>query len=132
MISLNGSGPSDTASGGGKRPSVLVVDDDAGLRGLARAVLSEEYDVRTAEHGAEALSALNDDPVDVIVLDLQMPVLDGRGFFRALRAQGDTTPVLLASSYGVSAAKRQLGAEAAIEKPFGPDTLLREVARLIG
>ena len=114
------------------RPAVLIVDDDAGLLRLLTTILrSADYDVATALNGIDALDVAGRKHIDVIVLDLRMPVLDGPGFFRQLRARGDTTPVLLTSSFGARDAQRELGAEGAIEKPFEPDDLLEAVGSLL-
>jgi two-component system response regulator AtoC len=114
------------------RRVVLIVDDDAGLLRLLTLILrSADYDVATALNGVDALDVAERQHVDVIVLDLRMPVLDGPGFFRELRARGDKTPVLVASSVGARDAQRELGAEGAIEKPFEPEDLLAAVGSLI-
>ena len=114
------------------RRTVLVVDDDEALLRLLKAILrSADYDVSTALNGSDALDVTEHQHPDVIVLDLRMPVLDGPGFFRALRARGDTTPVLVTSSFGAFDAQRELGAEGAIAKPFEPDALLEAVGSLL-
>jgi CheY-like chemotaxis protein len=114
------------------KPSVLVVDDDASLIRLLRVILrTANYHVETAVNGLDALDLTDRQHIDVIVMDLQMPVLDGAGFFRELRARGDQTPVLVASSYGAHSARKELGAEAAIEKPFDPEDLIEAVAGLL-
>ena len=111
---------------------ILVVDDDPGLMRLVSAILrSAGYTVVTAPDGNAALEAVQSDDFDAIVLDLRMPVLDGRGFFRELRASGRTTPVLIASAYGARDAQLELGAEGAIRKPFEPDALLAAVAKVL-
>lgn len=114
------------------RPRVLVVDDDASLARLLKAILrTADYDVDTAANGSDALDFTAREHVDVIVMDLRMPVLDGPGFFRKLRERGDQTPVLVASSHGARNAQKELGAEAAIEKPFDPDDLIEAVGELL-
>lgn len=108
------------------------MDDDASLARLLKAILRmADFDVATAANGMDALDFTAKERVDVIVMDLQMPVLDGRSFFRELRARGDHTPVLVASSYGAHKAKKELGAEASIEKPFDPDDLIEAVGELV-
>lgn len=120
------------SSNGDSRHAVLIVDDDAGLLRLLSTILrSADYLVCTAVNGSDALDVAGQHHVDVIVLDLRMPVLDGPAFFRELRARGDRTPVLVTSSYGAHDAQKQLGAEGAIEKPFDPDELLEAVGALI-
>jgi DNA-binding response OmpR family regulator len=114
-----------------RRRRVLVVDDDKGLLNLLRLILNHTYEVSTATNGQDALTISEEKQLDLIVLDLRMPVLDGSDFFRELRARGDTTPVLLTSSFGARTAQRELGAEGALEKPFEPDTLLAAVGSLI-
>jgi CheY-like chemotaxis protein len=112
---------------------ILVVDDDPGLMRLVSAILrSAGYVVTTAADGSEALETMRSAEVDAIVLDLRMPVLDGRAFYRELRASGNHTPVLIASAYGARDAQIELGAQGAIGKPFEPDALLAAVARVLG
>lgn len=115
-----------------RRPCVLVIDDDVSLSRLVRTILSTaHYDVAQAYNGIEGLELTNREHPDVIVLDLQMPQMDGRGFFQELRARGDRTPVIVSSAFGARRAQRELGAEASLEKPFEPDALVATVARLL-
>lgn len=112
--------------------SVLIVDDDRNLSLFLSTVLTlEGHEVVTCSDGVEALSLLQDRQVDVIVLDLRMPKMDGRTFFRELRAIGNRTPVLIASAYGAHDAQRELGAEGAVEKPFSPDRLAGAIRKLL-
>jgi DNA-binding response OmpR family regulator len=60
-----------------------------------------------------------------------MPRMDGRTFFRELRAKGNSTPVLIASAFGARDAQRELGAEGAVEKPFSPDALARAIREVL-
>ena len=113
------------------RPRVLVIDDDVSLSRLVRAILrTADYEVAQAFNGIEGLEVVSREHPDVIVLDLQMPQMDGRGFFRELRARGDQTPVLVSSSFGARSAQKELGAEGSIEKPFDPDALVAAVTEL--
>jgi DNA-binding response OmpR family regulator len=111
--------------------NVLVVDDDPNLTRLMATILrTSGIEPLTASNGYAALDAVAQNDVDAIVLDVEMPEMDGRGFFRELRARGDTTPVLIASAYGAREVQRELGAEASVEKPFDPEVLLFELERL--
>ena len=108
--------------------SVLIVDDDRNLALFLSTVLTlDGHEVVTATDGQAALDLLVERAVDVIVLDLRMPRMDGRTFFRELRSRGDKTPVLIASAFGAHDAQRELGAEGAVEKPFTPESLARSI-----
>jgi DNA-binding response OmpR family regulator len=111
---------------------VLVVDDDSSLVRLLHVLLaSEGYDVATADNGKNGLDKLTADGFDLIILDLQMPVLDGKGFYKQMRELGYKTPVLILSAYGGSAARNELKADAVLTKPFEPDELLDKVHDLL-
>jgi CheY-like chemotaxis protein len=111
---------------------VLVVDDDVNLARLLRAILrTSGFEVVTASDSTAALDMASQQQFNVIILDLRMPVMDGRTFYRELRGRGDNTPVVISSAYGARAAQAELGAQAAIEKPFDPDRLVQTVSRLL-
>ena len=112
---------------------VLIVDDDSSLLRLIAAILRMGgYLPLSAQGGAEGLAFLDESPQpDLVILDLQMPEIDGRTFYRRARLMGYPGPVLLCSAYGAESARRELGATAAIAKPFDPDDLLSCVATLV-
>jgi two-component system, OmpR family, response regulator MprA len=116
----------------GAPPKVLVIDDDeALLRVLRLSLASDGFDVTTAADGAAGLEKLDEGgEYDVVVLDLQMPRLDGRSFYREMVSRGHKTRVLILSAYGAEEARRELGAAAAIGKPFDPDHLSATVRDL--
>ncbi|MGH6923108.1 MAG: hybrid sensor histidine kinase/response regulator [Propylenella sp.] len=76
--------------GGGPPPVVLVVDDDPTSRLLAGAALKDQMRVVEAENGLVALAALEREHVDIAVLDLDMPVMDGFGVIERARARPET------------------------------------------
>jgi CheY-like chemotaxis protein len=84
-------------------------------------LMSEGFTVALAGDGQQALAALEDVEPDLVVLDLQMPVMDGRSFYRAFRQRGYQTPVLVLSAYNAEGAQQELGAEAFLGKPCDPD-----------
>jgi CheY-like chemotaxis protein len=115
-----------------RHASVLVVDDDAAIARLVRLALrAAGFDAITAVNGAEALERLEDRAADLIVLDLEMPVMGGREFYRRLRATGARVPVVILSAYGAERARTELGAEAAVQKPFEPSELVEVIGRLL-
>jgi response regulator RpfG family c-di-GMP phosphodiesterase len=116
---------------------VLLVDDDAGLRALLRTTFDVfDIDVAEAEGADEARLLIEQDPPDVIVLDVLMPGMDGIEFCRELKSSRETRDigvVLLSGSEGGSrVAADAAGAEAYVPKPFSPLELLAVVERLAG
>src|SRR5260370_25254572 len=81
---------------------ILVIEDDDGIRALLSTVLmGRGYRVSLAEHGQAALQAIAQRRPDLILLDLAMPVMDGRTFLRAYEAQaGPHIPVIVLSVSG--------------------------------
>jgi DNA-binding response OmpR family regulator len=104
-----------------------VVDDDPALARLSTLALQiDGYEVQAFSSPVEALAQLADASVPnpkAIVLDLNMPQVDGREFYKRARALGYTDPVLILSAYGAEAAQHELGADAALAKPFDPEEL---------
>jgi DNA-binding response OmpR family regulator len=112
---------------------VLLVEDDPSLVRMMRLALrAEGLQVTTANDGLEGLECLETAPedFDVIVLDMQMPRLDGRGFYREMRGRGYETPVVVLSAYDAHQARIDLQAEASISKPFDPRDLIATISRL--
>jgi DNA-binding response OmpR family regulator len=111
---------------------VMIVDDDRNLSLLVATTLQiGGFEVVTAQDGETALDRIETEQIDAIVLDLRMPGMGGRNFYRELRSRGVDVPVLIASAYGARGAQNELGAEGAIEKPFDPERLLDAVQRLL-
>ena len=78
---------------------ILVVDDDKNTRRLYKAVLeSENYTVYTAENGEEALGLMDREHIDLVVLDVMMPKMDGYEFTKVLRESQNTLPILMVSA----------------------------------
>jgi CheY-like chemotaxis protein len=100
---------------------VLVVDDEEPIRSVVSTVLQEEgYCVATASAG-EALGMATDEPPDVIILDIMMPVIDGPELRRRLLAHPRTArvPVVVMTAAGDARAwASKLGAVGALQKPF--------------
>jgi class 3 adenylate cyclase len=110
--------------------SILVVDDDRVNRTLlTRSLTASGHEVRTAENGREALEALRESPVDVVLLDIVMPELDGIGALEQIKNDADLqdVPVIMISAlddYDSVVRCIELGAEDYLPKPFDP-VLLR-------
>src|SRR5438876_11955848 len=98
---------------------VLIVDDDHAVAAqLAAGFIARGYHVETASNGEEALRVVDRVRPVLVLLDLEMPVLDGRGFARELQARGMQLPLLLLSDD--QAARRiatEIGAAGYLSKP---------------
>ena len=118
---------------------VLVVDDDPHIRKFVREVLEDEgHEVVTAEHGADALErirASGDGPPDVIILDMNMPVMDGETFVRTYERIPTPPPRagIIVTTAGREARRKcdELGAQGCLPKPFDLTHLLGEVEGLL-
>jgi DNA-binding response OmpR family regulator/AraC-like DNA-binding protein len=109
------------------RPAILAVDDDAGARDAYRAALGEDFDLVLAEDGATALALVGSRPIDLVLLDLLMPGLDGLAVLERLRAADATARVLVVTGLDRAQAALsavRLGAVDVVLKPFDPDGLV--------
>jgi CheY-like chemotaxis protein len=113
---------------------VLVVDDDPQVRRVITWALEDEgYAVRAAADGREALDRAAEHVPDLVVLDIEMPVLDGYAAARELRTRyGASLPILAITADGHAPLKaRRLHANAFVRKPFRVDALLAAVRAVI-
>jgi two-component system, OmpR family, KDP operon response regulator KdpE len=110
---------------------VLIVDDEPPIRRLLRTSFGAQgYDVAEAADGSAALVALKGRSLDLIVLDLGLPGMDGFAVIEAVRAQGSAVPIVVLSSRDDEAGKVRaldLGADDYVTKPFGVDELMARV-----
>ncbi len=113
---------------------ILVVDDHPKLRANVRAYAKlRGIDSDEAVTGAEALEKCRDYAYAVIVLDLNMPIMDGRTFLRKLRDSGNVTPVLALTSDSLVSDKVEvldMGADDYLTKPFESEELIARVRTL--
>ena len=104
------------------RPQILVVDDEASIvDAVATALRYEGFDVREAGTGRAALSAAQENPPDLVVLDVMLPDLDGLEVTRRLRADGIRVPVLFLTardSLEDKVAGLTVGGDDYVTKPF--------------
>jgi two-component system chemotaxis response regulator CheY len=115
----------------------LIVDDSISMRQMVGFTLRESgFEVIEAEHGQDALDKLKSATVDLVITDLNMPVMDGITLIQNLRAQPamKTKPILMLTTEGL-AGKKELGKAAGatgwIVKPFDPEKLLQTVAKVL-
>ena len=111
---------------------ILIVDDEPNVRLVFRTALEATgYVVTEAADGDAALAQLRKLPIDLVLLDLKMPVVDGMETLRLLRDAGDETPVVVVTAHGSvpdAVAAMKLGAVDFLPKPVSPVTLRAVVA----
>ncbi len=115
--------------------NILVVDDDQAVRdSLRRALVLEGYEVDLAANGTEALRILSQRAPDAVILDLQMPDIDGLEVCRRLRSLGDMTPVLMLTARGAVDDRVEgldAGADDYMPKPFDLAELFARLRALL-
>lgn len=116
--------------------TILIADDQDDNRELLNLLLSNAgYAVREARDGRECLAIAQDEPPDLIVIDLSMPVLDGWGVFRELKADDRTRtiPCMAVTAYAELDRNQALetGFSDYVSKPFSGDHLLETIATVL-
>ena len=114
---------------------ILVVDDDKNTRLLLKAVLqSENYSVHTAENGEEALEVMDREHIDLVVLDIMMPKMDGYEFTKVLRENDNNLPILMVSAKQLPADKQKgflVGTDDYMTKPIDETEMLLRIKALL-
>lgn len=117
-------------------PILLLVDDNEEIITYLSVLLEDEYQLKTAENGMEAVEILNNEPVDLVVCDIMMPVMDGLELCRHIKTSTGIShvPIVLLTAKTTVQSKiegLQLGADAYIEKPFSPGHLKAQISNLL-
>lgn len=114
---------------------ILVVDDDKNTRRLFQAVLENEgYEVVTAENGEDALEAMDRQYIDLVVLDIMMPEMDGYEFTKTLRQCSNHLPILMVSAKQLPSEKKQgflVGTDDYMTKPIDEEEMLLRIKALL-
>ncbi|MCL2158864.1 MAG: response regulator transcription factor [Oscillospiraceae bacterium] len=115
--------------------NIMVVEDDPNARKLMQAILSQNgYDAIPAENGEHALDLLDKKHVDLIVLDIMMPKMDGYTFTELMRESGCNVPILMVSAKESPRDKKRgfiTGADDYMTKPFDEEELVLRIAALL-
>jgi two-component system alkaline phosphatase synthesis response regulator PhoP len=114
---------------------ILVVEDDRTLRqALAFNLEREAYEVRSAVDGEQALAAVRDGGLDLVLLDLMLPGMSGLEVLRTMRAEGIDTPVVILSAKGGEVDRivgLKIGADDYVPKPFSRPELLARIESVL-
>ena len=114
---------------------ILVADDDKNTRRLFQAVLeAENYTVFTAENGEEALDIIDQKHIDLVILDIMMPKIDGYEFTKILREENNNLPILMVSAKQLPEDKHKgfiAGTDDYMTKPVDEDEMLLRIKALL-
>jgi two-component system OmpR family response regulator len=114
---------------------ILIVDDEAGVRELLGDALSiAGFETATAQDGMSALTAIRNKKPDLLIIDVNMPLMDGFELVERLRSVGDNTPALMLSARADRIDVTRgltLGADDYVTKPFGLEELLLRVKAIL-
>ncbi len=117
--------------------NALIVDDSATMREMVSYTLKQAgFEPLTGKNGQEGLDQLNGAQVDLIITDLNMPVMDGLAFIKAVREKDEYkfTPILMLTTESQADMKAQgkaAGATGWLVKPFNPEMLLQVIAKVV-
>lgn len=114
---------------------ILIVEDSKNTARLMKAVLKRAgYEVHEAGNGAEALEIMDKQHIDLIVLDIMMPVMDGYEFTEQMRAAGDNTPILMVTAKDLPEEKCKgfiVGTDDYMVKPVNEEELVLRIKALL-
>ena len=114
-------------------PSIAIVDDDpAVLKALSRLLRSRAFRVQTYESGQEFLTALPAGLPDCLVVDLQMPEMNGLELQQHLVSNGITVPTILITAHGDVELRDQPNLVASLRKPLQEKTLFDAIEKAVG
>ena len=116
-------------------PTLLIVDDDATIRGMLYDLFSDRYECNTASSADEAFQYLEVEHYDAIITDIAMPGITGVELLKRVQPRDENTPVILISGKGNEQDRKSLmdlGAFAYVTKPFALDEIEQVVERAVG
>jgi two-component system, NtrC family, response regulator AtoC len=116
------------------KPNILVVDDEKSLRDSMKLLLQDRYEVHLAGSGKEAVRIINKNPIDLVLLDIRLPEIDGLEILKIIKSIDDSIEVIMVTAVvtvGKAVEAIRLGAYDYITKPFDIQSLTEQVAKLI-
>ncbi len=115
--------------------SILIVDDEFGVRESLKMLLKPYYDMYSAPDGKEALNIIKERDIDLITLDLRMPKLSGIETLREIRKIHPGVPVIIITGYGTQKDKEEAlsyGVKGFISKPFNTSEIRSLIDGILG
>ena len=117
------------------RWSILIVDDELGVRESLRILLKPYYDIYTAPDGEAALNIIRERKIHLITLDLNMPKLSGMETLREIRKIDREVPVIIITGYGTQKDEEEAiryGVKGFIAKPFNTSMIITVINGILG
>jgi len=114
------------------RKNILICDDEEGVRESLNLILEKDYNLFFASNGPEAVAVVKSKPVDVVLLDIKMPRVNGFDVLKELKKTNPRLKIIIATGYkSVETAQEavRLGASEYIVKPFDKQQVLKAVAK---
>lgn len=119
-----------------EKNKILVVDDEDALRTvLSGELVSEGYDVRTAADGDDAISSVQKETFDLVLLDIKMPRMNGFEVLKFIKEKHPKTKVVMLTGFADlknAIESKKLGAEDFVSKPYDLVDLLTTIERVLG
>ena len=113
---------------------ILLVEDEKSVRALTKVKLKNQYEIIEAADGMEAFDILDHESVDIMIVDIMMPNMDGYEFVQELRAMGDDTPVIFLTAMDSFAHKKKgyrLGIDEYLTKPIDYEELTWHIEAIL-
>ncbi len=118
-----------------KDKKILICDDERGIRESLKLILSDIYEIISAENSAQAIEKLDKNPdTKAVLLDIKMPGINGMQTLRQIRDKNNNVPVVIITGYqSVETASKLLNTGAAyyVTKPFEADTIIDTVKKAV-
>jgi DNA-binding response OmpR family regulator len=115
------------------RKVLVVEDDDATSRAVTELLELEGYEARRVRNGADAIDALHSFTPDVVLVDLQLPIMDGRSFIELYRrrVRPAATVIVMSGRSDARSIATSVGADAFLPKPIDSAVLLRTISHAL-
>lgn len=119
----------------GERPTLLVAEDNESNYFLISSLLEDDYNLLHAWNGREAVDMYAEHRPDLILMDINMPLMDGYESTRNIRQLSETVPVIAVTAYAFASDRTRImesGFNSYVSKPINADRLIGEIERLLG
>lgn len=114
------------------RKTILICDDEEGIRESLKLILEKDYELIFAESGDEAIGIMKSKPVDMAILDIKMPRKDGLETLKELKRINPSAKIIIATGYNsmdIAQEATKLGASDYIVKPFDREQILESIKK---